>query len=437
MSNRLMKKSDVEWIGEIPDEWVVLRVKDGFTQKKSKAHQESPVVLSLARSGVKVRDMSSAEGQFAESYFDYNPVDVDDMLINPMDLISGDNCSLSKVVGVISPAYVNLRHKEGFCPDYYQYYFKYQYWCMAFFAHGKGVSIDNRWTLNNETLMKFPLLAPPLEVQQKIADFLDGKCAEIDGLVDDIQEQIAVLEQYKKSVITEAVTKGLNPDVPMKDSGIEWVGMIPEHWGANRLKYLFVHKKGLSITKENLVETGLPVVSYGQIHSKVNTGVDINSELLRYVDYSYQKQYPQCEVFKHDFIFADTSEDYDGCGNCVYKRDDETIFAGYHSIILHSKHNQDNRYFAYLFKTDCWRNQIREAASGVKLFSISQKTLLNTSVLIPGFVEQQEIANYLDNKCSEIDAVIAKKKEQLEELAEYKKSLIYEYVTGKKEVPCE
>ena len=100
----IMKESGIEWIGLIPNDWEVLRVKDGFTQKKSKAHQEEPVVLSLARSGVKIRDMSSAEGQFAASYYDYNPVAVDDMLINPMDLISGDNCSLSKVEGVISPA---------------------------------------------------------------------------------------------------------------------------------------------------------------------------------------------------------------------------------------------------------------------------------------------------------------------------------------------
>ena len=138
MSERIMKDSGVEWLGNIPCDWKVLRVKDGFSQKKSKAHQEDPVVLTLARSGVKIRNMDNAEGQFAASYYDYNPVSVDDMLINPMDLISGDNCSLSKVEGVISPAYVNLRYRKGFYPAYYQYYFKYQYWCMAFFAHDAG-----------------------------------------------------------------------------------------------------------------------------------------------------------------------------------------------------------------------------------------------------------------------------------------------------------
>ena len=220
----------------------------------------------------------------------------------------------------------------------------------------------------------------------------------------------------------------------MKDSGVEWIGEIPKAWGISRVKYLFKNGKGLSITKENLIDNGLPVISYGQIHSKRNNGVSINKELLRFVDFRYQKYYPKCQVYKNDFIFADTSEDYEGCGNCVYKRDDSILFAGYHSIILHSVLQQDNRYFAYLFKTDCWRQQLRKVAFGVKVFSITQKILINSSIIIPSYEEQQQIANYLDSKCEEIDLSIAEKKQQLEFLEQYKKSLIYEYVTGKKEV---
>lgn len=433
---RGMKDSGVAWIGEIPESWERYRVKDGFIQKKTKAYIENPVVLSLARSGIKVRDISSNDGQLAASYYEYNLVDIDDMLLNPMDLVSGANCNISKVQGVISPAYVNLRHKDGFNPNYYNYYFKIQYWTMAFFAHGKGVSFENRWTLNNETLMKYPLLVPSVEEQELIAKFIDKKCLEIDVLYSEIKEQIEILEEYKKSVITEAVTKGLNSDVEMINSGIEWIGEIPKEWQVNRIKYLFMNRKGLSITKENLIDEGLPVVSYGQIHSKLNSGVDVKDELLRYTSYDFQKMSPLCQVYKYDFIFADTSEDYDGCGNCVYKRDDSILFAGYHSIILHSKKQQDNRYFAYLFKTDCWRKQLRQVAIGVKLFSVSQKTLINSSVIVPPLEQQHQIANYLDSKCAEIDQTIADKRHQLDLLEQYKKSLIYEYVTGKKEVPA-
>ena len=131
--------------------------------------QENPVVLSLARAGIRERDISNNEGQIAESYFNYNPVDIDDLLLNPMDLYSGANCSISKVKGVISPAYVNLRGTNDVNPVFYDYYFKVQYWVMAFFAYGKGVSFDNRWTLNVDTLMNYPVVSMPYDEQCKRA----------------------------------------------------------------------------------------------------------------------------------------------------------------------------------------------------------------------------------------------------------------------------
>jgi type I restriction enzyme S subunit len=130
---REMKDSGIEWIGKIPNNWKVKRVKHAFIRKNEKAMIDNPIILSLARSGVRVRDVSNNEGQIAESYYNYNPVAVDDLLINPMDLYSGANCSISKVEGVISPAYVNLRYIKGICPHFFDYYFKVQYWLMAFF----------------------------------------------------------------------------------------------------------------------------------------------------------------------------------------------------------------------------------------------------------------------------------------------------------------
>lgn len=151
----------------------------------------------------------------------------------------------------------------------------------------------------------------------------------------------------------------------MKDSGLSWIDELPYGWETARVKYLFSSSKGLPIIKENLIENGLPVISYGQIHSKNNSGVNITEELLRYVDFSYQVLYPKSAVYGGGFVFADTSEDLDGCGNCVYKRNNDLLFAGYHAIILHPKATKDNRFLAYLFKTDAWRKQIRELVSGV------------------------------------------------------------------------
>ncbi len=213
-----------------------------------------------------------------------------------------------------------------------------------------------------------------------------------------------------------------------KNSGLKWVCEIPADWTVTRNKYLFESGKGLSITKDNLIDEGLPVVSYGQIHSKSNTGTEIKKELLRYVDYTYQDFYPQCKVNQYDFIFADTSEDYDGIGNCTYKRDDSTVYAGYHSIILKSKIKEDNRYLAYLFKTDAWRKQLRESSSGVKVFSIPQRAILNASVIMPPMEERTRIADYLDKKCKEIDNLASDIKNQIEILELYKKSIITETV---------
>lgn len=215
----------------------------------------------------------------------------------------------------------------------------------------------------------------------------------------------------------------------IKDSGIEWIGEIPKEWEINKIKYMFSNGKGLPITKENLIDEGLPVISYGQIHSKDNNGTKIGKNLLRFVNEKYSMKYPQCSISENDFVFADTSEDYDGCGNCVLKRDNSKVFAGYHTIILHSLLKRDNRFLAYLFKTDTWRKQIREKASGVKVFSITQKTLMNCKVILPGYNEEKIIADYLDTKCSEIDATAEDIQKEISLLEDYKKSVITEAVT--------
>lgn len=219
----------------------------------------------------------------------------------------------------------------------------------------------------------------------------------------------------------------------MKDSGVEWIEKIPEGWNAVPLKTLFDFGKGLPITKENLVEEGIPVISYGQIHAKWNSGVTIHEELKRFVNKEYLETNPSCLVKKGDFIIADTSEDREGCGNAAYVDTDDTIFAGYHTVILISKKsNVDNKYLAYLFLTDAWRSQLRKRVSGIKVFSVSRKFLSETSVLIPD--NALKMVELLDEKCSHIDKLISIKQEKIERLNQYKKSLIYEYVTGKKEV---
>lgn len=213
----------------------------------------------------------------------------------------------------------------------------------------------------------------------------------------------------------------------MKDSGVAWIGEIPANWKIVPLKSLFSFGKGLPITKDNLEDTGIPVISYGQIHAKWNSGVTTHRELLRYVNESYLDTNPQSLVRRGDLIMADTSEDREGCGNCAYVDTDETLFAGYHTIILRSINETDNKYLAYLFLTDSWRSQIRQAVSGVKLFSVSRRILGSVSVIVPDNAD--EIVAYLDDKCAQVNTLIANVQAQIEKLKDYKQSVITEVVT--------
>jgi len=214
-----------------------------------------------------------------------------------------------------------------------------------------------------------------------------------------------------------------------KDSGIAWIGEIPKHWEVRRMKSIYNFGKGLNITKADLVNKGIPVISYGQIHSKLNTGTCIKDSLIKYVPESFLENNNTSLVKKGDIIFADTSEDLEGCGNCIYIDRDMLLYAGYHTIIAKNISTYINKYFSYLFQTDCWRTQIRKTVNGVKLFSIPQRLLASTDIITPSTQEQQSIATYLDQKCGEIDELMTLQEEMITKLQSYKQSVITEAVT--------
>ncbi|MDO5332136.1 MAG: restriction endonuclease subunit S, partial [Bacillota bacterium] len=338
----------------------------------------------------------------------------------------------SPISGSISSAYVMIiPNKEKVFAPFFKWLFKSVGYIKA--LQSTSDLIRDGQAMRYSNFIQVPLFEAPFEDQKRIANFLDKKCSQIDALISNQEKQIEKLKEYKQSLITEVVTKGLDPNVPMKDSGVEWIEEIPENWSIVPLKTLFDFGKGLPITKENLVEEGIPVISYGQIHAKWNSGVTIHEELKRFVSKEYLETNPSCLVKKGDFIVADTSEDREGCGNAAYVDTDDTIFAGYHTVILISKKsNVDNKYLAYLFLTDAWRSQLRKRVSGIKVFSVSRKFLSEISVLVPD--NTSKMIELLEKKCSHIDRLISIKLQKIEKLNQYKKSIIYEYVTGKKEV---
>lgn len=213
-----------------------------------------------------------------------------------------------------------------------------------------------------------------------------------------------------------------------KPSGIDWIGDIPSHWEVLPLKRQGTMNTGLTFTKADLVESGDAVISYGQIHSGLNDKVHIKPELIRYIPKSISKSSDSALVSKGSFIFADTSEDREGCGNAVYIDTSDKIYAGYHTIVFR-RNDENGKYLAYLFQTDAWRSQIRSQVSGVKVYSITQTILSSTLVILPPGQEQEAIAAWLDEKCEEIDAAITKVDREIELIDELKQSEISRVVT--------
>ena len=214
-----------------------------------------------------------------------------------------------------------------------------------------------------------------------------------------------------------------------KDSGVQWLGKIPSHWESVPFKSVFTLGKGLSITKENLIENGVNVISYGQIHSKQNKFSYVIPELYRFVNESYLQTNPQSLVKKEDFIFADTSEDVEGSGNFVRIDNSVNTFAGYHTIIARNSKTEFGHFLSYLLQSKLWKVQIWVQVHGIKVFSITRDILNNTKIILPPLSEQQSIVSFLDSKCSKIDEWIEKKQKEVELLGELKQRLIADAVT--------
>lgn len=435
MENRYDKYKDsgIAWIGEIPEHWNISLIGRYFKEiNNPNSAQEETNTLQF-KLGEIIPKSSGNSKYNPESIESYNIVGPGTIMINGLNLsfdFISQRVAQVKEKGAITSSYIAIYPTDKLFSNYATFLLKSYDNCKALHAMGKGL----RAILSYNILRSESIIIPPLAEQQAIADYLDRRCSEIDELIALQEEMITKLQSYKQSVITEAVTRGLDKNVPLKDSGIDWIGKIPEHWKVKRLKGIYSFGKGLNITKADLIDNGIPVISYGQLHSKLNTGTCIKDCLIRYVPEIFLENNSASLVKKGDVIFADTSEDLEGCGNCIYIDRDMLLYAGYHTIIAKNISSYHNKYFSYLFQTDCWRFQIRRMVNGVKLFSIPQRLLASTNIITPSIQEQQAIADYLDQRCSEIDELIALKQQKIEKLKEYKKSLIFECVTGKRKV---
>lgn len=422
----------MEWLGEVPEHWNLKRFCYLFAENKKKnIGLKETNVLSLSYGNIKEKKIDDNKGLLPESFETYQIIEPNDIVFRFTDL-QNDKRSLrsaiSKYHGIITSAYIAVKTKQN--ADFYNYLFRAYDLQKVFYSMGEGM----RQSLKMDELNKMPVVLPSEDEQKRIVAFLNTETIRIDNLITKQEKLIELLEEQRKSIISHAVTKGLNPNAPMKDSGVEWLGEVPEHWTVLKNRHIFNFSKGLSITKENLQENGVPCVSYGEVHSKF--GFEFNPEIndMKFVSEEYLETSKNCLLNSGDFIFADTSEDFEGSGNFSYLNSNSQVFAGYHTVIARLKSKQKPRFFAYIFDSNAHRKQIQTQVKGIKVFSITQGILKDIYSWLPPVHEQDLIVEYLDNECKKISLLKAKQIELIEKLKEYRASIISHAVTGKIDV---
>lgn len=422
--SREMKHSGIPWIGEIPKDWNVNLLSLLFYEHKQKNVDLTETnLLSLSYGKIVRKDINTKEGLLPESFDGYNIISNGDIVFRLTDLQNDKRSlrtGLCKEKGIITSAYVTIRGKQSLNSTYYHYLFHSYDLCKVFYGMGDGV----RQGMNFGDLRKLLILLPQLSEQQKIASYLDRKCSEIDEMVVLQEKIIEELKAYKQSVITEAVTKGLNPDVPMKDSGIEWIGEIPENWEVKRLKNCTELNPSFDFKiKSDTLVSYMPMecLRNGVIQERISP----YKEVSNYTPFQNE-----------DIVMAKVTPCFEN-GNIAIARN---LCEGYgfgtsEIFVIRCQNGICNQYVFYYLQSAYIKNLGVSSMTGTGGLKRVNPTILNNAVLLhPSLPEQQTIASYLDEKCLEIDSLISIKQSKIESLKEYKKSIIYEYVTGKKEV---
>ena len=429
---RKMRDSGIEWVGAMPRAWKMNTIAQIFLQVKCKnTRLQEKNLLSLSYGKVKRKSIDTVEGLLPESFDGYNIIEKDDIVLRLTDL-QNDHTSLrvglAEERGIITSAYLTIRNRSNFCPKYLYYYLHSFDIAKGFYGMGAGV----RQGLNWDGVKWLKILAPSVPEQERIAAFLDAECAEIDAVLERTRASIEEYKKLKQAVITQAVTKGIRGDRPMKDSGIEWIGDIPESWEVSSVRYIGQLQNGISKGGE-FFGKGFPFVSYGDVYKNYELPHSVSGLIDTTEDEraTYSVEYG-------DIFFTRTSETIEEVGfSCVCKRSiPNATFAGF--IIRLRPFCTDEKiltdYAKYYFRGEHIRAYLVKEMNLVTRASLGQTLLKGMSVIVPPKSVQKEIAEYLDDKCADIDALVAKKQQYLTEIENYKKSLIYEYVTGKKEV---
>lgn len=430
------KDSGIEWIGGIPQEWTVgnlKRLTDFIKNGTSATQVENETEYKVSR----IETISTGEINYSKTgyvqYFD----NIDDYKLNSNDILFSNINSL-EIIGNVAiydnkePLYsgmnlLRISVNKNCCPKWLFYVLKNSYFKEQVKANAKHAI--NQVSISVGRLSQIPIIIPIIEEQQKIANYLDKKCREIDKVVETEKSVIEKLKEYKQSIITEAVTKGLDKSVPLKDSGIEWIGKIPQHWEIIKLKKTISLIADIDHYMPDTTDTGYSYLMTGDLKDIASK---IDFENCKHIsDSDYKDLSKKIHPVLDDVIFAR----YATIGTVCYVDIQKDFLVSYSCLTIRPNSEKlFGKFLYYYLISDTFKIEVSQYINSNTQSNVGLDSLQKVYMVLPNKTEQQQIAEYLDKKCSEIDKAIGDKQQVIEKFTEYKKSLIYECVTGKRKV---
>lgn len=425
---REMKDSGIEWVGAIPQDWQLSKIGSLYTQRNEKVSDKDYQPLSVTMQGILPQLATAAKTDDGDNR---KLVRVGDFAINSRSDRRG-SCGISPLDGSVSLINIILTPRTAMHPGYYNWLFHTTLFADEFYKWGHGIVAD-LWTTRWQEMKSITVPVPEYAEQERIAAFLDAECAEIDTVLEKTRASIEEYKKLKQAVITQAVTKGIRGDRPMKNSGIEWIGEIPAEWRKTQLRHCAAIKSGITLGKKYEKTDSLVERPYLRVANVQDGYVDLSVLTTIEVTQDEDLKYRLCAG---DVLMTEGG-DRDKLGRgCVWHGEIEPCLHQNHIFAVQtSKDTLLPEFLEYLTVSDVGRSYFDVTAiKTTNLACTSSSKVLAFTIPLPSVEEQAEIVEALNTKCAGIDALVAKKQQYLTEIENYKKSLIYEYVTGKKEV---
>ncbi len=422
------KDTNVDWLGKIPENWEAVSLGSLLELKSDKNHPDYDVLSVYREYGVILKG-SRDDNHNATSLdtTNYKAVEPGYLVVNKMKAWQG-SMGISSHKGIVSPAYITCKvTSDKINPEYLHLLLRCKLYISEYNRISYGVRVG-QWDMHYEDFKKVPVLLPSKEEQTRIAQFLDDKCEKIDRAIAQKQKLIELLKERRQIIIQNAVTKGLNPVVKMKDSGVEWIGEVPEAWEVKRLASFGRFSKGGGFSKSDLTEKGISAILYGDIYTKYDFIIDKG---VRNISNDTSKK--SVKIDTGDLLFTGSGETIEDIGKCVVYRSEERAYAG-GDVIIFKQNENDSLYLSYVLNTHNVKSEKAKTSKGEIIVHTYSSKLRNIYVPIPPMAEQELISEFIVFQSSKIDKAISFQENQIEKLKEYKSTLIDSAVRGRVKV---